>query len=111
MATDDSEEPTETSKEKRTSARRTSTRKKTSPKEENQDTANDDEAHRAEKKPKAVAKKRKATPEGAINDVTVKAPTKKKAPAHQVLTERDEIPKLWHAEKAAENGSYSKSRQ
>lgn len=32
---------------------------------------------------------------------------KKKAPAHQVLTERDELPKLWNDEKAKEAGSMS----
>ncbi len=36
-------------------------------------------------------------------------PTKKgKPPAHQVITDRDELPKLWDNEKAAANGSYSK---
>jgi hypothetical protein len=36
-------------------------------------------------------------------------PTKaKKPPAHQVITEKDEIPKLWDDDKAAANGSYSK---
>jgi hypothetical protein len=30
------------------------------------------------------------------------------APKHQVLTERDEIPKLWDSDKAKQNGSYSK---
>lgn len=32
---------------------------------------------------------------------------KSKPPAHQVLTERSSIPKLWSAEKACSNGSYS----
>lgn len=35
-------------------------------------------------------------------------PKKGKTPAHQVITEKDELPKLWTNEKAAENGSYSK---
>lgn len=35
------------------------------------------------------------------------APKKNKSPAHQVLTDRDEIPKLWDEEKAKSNGSYS----
>lgn len=34
---------------------------------------------------------------------------KKKAPAHQVITERDQIPKLWDDLQAQKNGSYSKS--
>ena len=35
--------------------------------------------------------------------------TKKvKPPAHQVITDKDEIPKLWNDEKATANGSYSK---
>ena len=33
---------------------------------------------------------------------------KVKPPAHQVITNIDEIPKLWNDEKAAANGSYSK---
>jgi hypothetical protein len=37
-----------------------------------------------------------------------KSPAKKKASDHQRITERDEIPKLWDAEKASANGSYSK---
>jgi hypothetical protein len=36
-----------------------------------------------------------------------KSPTKKKASDHQRITERDEIPKLWDAEKALADGSYS----
>jgi hypothetical protein len=36
-----------------------------------------------------------------------KSPAKKKAADHQRVTERDELPKLWNAEKAMENGSYS----
>ena len=35
-------------------------------------------------------------------------PKKGKPPAHQVITDRDELPKLWDSEKAAANGSYSK---
>ena len=35
-------------------------------------------------------------------------PKKVKPPAHQVITDRDELPKLWDSEKAAANGSYSK---
>ena len=37
-----------------------------------------------------------------------KKAAKKKAPAHQVLTERDEIPRLWDNSQATKNGSYSK---
>ena len=36
-----------------------------------------------------------------------KSPAKKKAGDHQRVTEREELPKLWNAEKAMENGSYS----
>lgn len=43
----------------------------------------------------------------AIEGTTV--PTKKVKPAaHQVITDKDDIPKLWDNEKAAANGSYSK---
>jgi hypothetical protein len=60
---------------------------------------------------KVAAKKKKASqskqsPTAAAAD---EAPAKKvAAPKHQVLTERDDIPKLWTEEKAKENGSYSK---
>ena len=33
-----------------------------------------------------------------------------KTPGHQVLTDRDEIPKLWDEQKAEANGSYSECR-
>lgn len=36
-----------------------------------------------------------------------KSPAKKKAGDHQRVTEREELPKLWNADKAMENGSYS----
>jgi hypothetical protein len=36
-----------------------------------------------------------------------KSPVKKKAGDHQRVTEREELPKLWNADKAMENGSYS----
>lgn len=52
-------------------------------------------------------KKRKNGKEPDSTDAE-KAPRKKKAPTHQVQTERDEIPKLWDKQKAAESGSYSK---
>jgi hypothetical protein len=40
-------------------------------------------------------------------DTTKENSPKKKAPTHQVLTERDDIPRLWSDEQAAKNGSYS----
>jgi hypothetical protein len=61
-------------------------------------------------------KKRKTantkTPKPAVTaTATAKdsSPAKKavKKPAHQVLTERDDLPKLWDAKKAMQNGSYS----
>jgi hypothetical protein len=45
---------------------------------------------------------------GEIIGPVVVPPKKVKPPAHQVITEKDEIPKLWNSEKAAANGSYSK---
>jgi hypothetical protein len=59
---------------------------------------------------KAGPKKRKTSKVDKEADTTdtEKAPRKKKAPTHQVQTERDDIPKLWDTEKAAESGSYSK---
>jgi outer membrane biosynthesis protein TonB len=40
-------------------------------------------------------------------NATKKSPAKKKAGDHQRVTEREELPKLWNADKAMENGSYS----
>jgi exodeoxyribonuclease-3 len=40
-------------------------------------------------------------------DTTKENSPKKKAPTHQVLTERDDIPRLWSDEQAAKNGSYT----
>jgi hypothetical protein len=59
---------------------------------------------------KAGPKKRKTSKDDKDTDTTEseKAPRKTKAPTHQVQTERDDIPKLWDTEKAAESGSYSK---
>jgi hypothetical protein len=59
---------------------------------------------------KAGPKKRKTSKEDKEAETidAEKAPRKKKAPTHQVQTERDDIPKLWDTEKAAESGSYSK---
>lgn len=42
-------------------------------------------------------------------ETSAKKAKKTSAPKHQVLTERDEIPKLWDSDKAKQNGSYSKS--
>lgn len=56
--------------------------------------------------------KRKAAQKSDTEDEKVDKPTAKKAkkaPSHQVLTERDDIPKLWDATKAPET-SYSKYR-
>jgi hypothetical protein len=55
------------------------------------------------KKQRAAAS-RKASK--APKDTEAKTP-KKAAPTHQVLTERDILPKLWDEGKAAANGSYS----
>jgi hypothetical protein len=52
--------------------------------------------------------KAKKTDEGVDGTTPKPKPANKKPPAHQVLTERDEIPKLWDKDKAAANGSYSK---
>ena len=46
-----------------------------------------------------------STPADAPTDTA--AAKKTKAPAHQVVTDRDEIPKLWDEQKAHANGSYS----
>jgi hypothetical protein len=62
-----------------------------------EDDDDDDSASDAEgktKKKKSPAKKKKS-------------PTKKKASDHQRITERDDLPKLWDAEKALAEGSYS----
>jgi hypothetical protein len=66
---------------------------------------------------KASATKRKSAKEEEDKeddptDDAEKAPRKKKVAAatHQVQTERDEIPKLWDKEKAAQSGAYSKFR-
>jgi hypothetical protein len=45
----------------------------------------------------------------AVPESTAKKAKKTAAPKHQVLTERDDIPKLWDSDKAKQNGSYSKS--
>ncbi len=53
-------------------------------------------------------KKQKLSAESALDD---SPPKKVKAPKHQVVTTRDPIPKLWNEDRAAENNSYSTSRQ
>lgn len=58
------------------------------------------------KRAAATKKQAKSSDEGSPKKKA--SPKKKKAPAHQVLTERDEIPKLWTPEQAAKDGSYSK---
>lgn len=64
----------------------------------------------SEKKPKAkkaaAPKKKRASSEVGDDATAPSPPKKKKAPAHQVLTERDSIPKLWEA--AEHKSSYSK---
>jgi hypothetical protein len=61
------------------------------------------------KKQRAAAPRKasKASEEAGSKEST---PKKKASPAHQVLTERDSLPKLWNDNKAAANGSYSKYR-
>jgi hypothetical protein len=65
-------------------------------------------------KAKASATKKRALKSSESGDESVaskatkkKSPAKKKASDHQRITERDEIPKLWDAEKALAEGSYS----
>ena len=62
-----------------------------------------------EEKPKKRARKTKAKKEDEEDDSDKEeSPKKKKKQEEQRITDVDEIPKLWSAEKAKENGSYSK---
>jgi hypothetical protein len=67
------------------------------------------------KSPPKVKGSSKQAPDDTDSDAAPEAVSPKKAkktpaaPKHQVLTERDEIPKLWDSDKAKQNGSYSKS--
>jgi exodeoxyribonuclease-3 len=91
-------------------------------------TANDDEEEEEDNKEDKVAAQPKATktrgaaarkpsakkvPDSKDNDddnddeAKKNPPKKKKAADHQQVTERDELPKLWNAEKAQTNGSYT----
>ena len=78
----------------------------------------DDEAERAvaesprkSTKRKSPVKKKAAKSTISENEVNsaplAKKKRAKKAPAHQVVTERDELPKLWDETQATANGSYS----
>jgi hypothetical protein len=69
----------------------------------------EDETTAAQERQKVRKSKAKMAP-SADDEIEAKAPPKraKKAPSHQVLTARDEVPKLWDETKAAENSSYSK---
>jgi hypothetical protein len=53
-------------------------------------------------------KKQRASRKSSKASADTEATPKKKAPTHQVLTERDHLPKLWDDGKAATDGSYSK---
>jgi hypothetical protein len=68
------------------------------------------------KSPSKVKGKVKQAPDNTDTDIstavpesTAKKAKKTSAPKHQILTERDEIPKLWDSDMAKQNGSYSKS--
>jgi hypothetical protein len=94
------------------SSTRSSTRKKTTA--EAITTSKSPAAAAPKTAKEAGATKRKSAKEEEdkeddATDDAEKAPRKKKAAAtHQVQTERDEIPKLWDKEKAAQRGAYSK---
>jgi hypothetical protein len=62
-----------------------------------------------EKSPSKVKGKQASDNTDTAPESTAKKAKKTSAPKHQVLTERDEIPKLWDSDKAKQNGSYSKS--
>jgi hypothetical protein len=64
---------------------------------------------KAASKVKGKAKQAPDNTETAVPESTAKKAKKTSAPKHQVLTERDDIPKLWDSDKAKQNGSYSKS--
>jgi hypothetical protein len=62
--------------------------------------------------PKKAKSSSKAKAKPSPDNTTAESPAKKakkvSAPKHQVLTERDEIPKLFDSDEAKQNGSYSK---
>ena len=60
------------------------------------------------RKPRKATAKQAAATDG--EEIIPETPKKVKKVAHQVLTERDELPKLWDATKAEANGSYSMYR-
>lgn len=81
--------------------------------------ASDDESVTKKKRTKGTTTKKRASAKASDDESVAstgskgkakkkKSPAKKKASDHQRITERDEIKKLWDAEKALADGSYSK---
>lgn len=105
---DDDSSATPKKKRKASSVKKTTPVEKASPKKAKKATKAKAKAKTADSAASTPAKKAKKATKAKKESPESPSPKKKAAPKHQVLTERDEIPKLWDSEKAKKNGSYSK---
>jgi hypothetical protein len=73
-----------------------------------QDDATTTKKRRSTSKKLVVEKDAEGIVDESQESTTTSSTKKEKVAPHQILTERDELPKLWDTNKAISNGSYSK---